>query len=180
MLDEILEDQRKQGRDKSTSYKIKSFKHLRPQCHNLSNSQSHSLLSPVKTSPVIQPLSVAGLSTASYAQLAINPQLFTHFSASNGQRHHAGARRADRDDHSATLERERELSEMVNQKLHRLRQDAVEKKDSSGIHKEPGQRTVKSEEDPYLRSEEIDETEGLRDVEKVVLGRKASKKHKSK
>lgn len=86
----------------------------------------------------------------------------------------------DRDNHSATLEREHELSELVNQKLHGLRQEAVEKKDASGIHKEPGQRTVKSEEEPYLRSEETDETEGLCDIEKVVLGRKASKKHKSK
>lgn len=177
VLDEILEDQRKQGRDKSTPHNIKSFKHLRPQSHNLSNSQSHSLLSSVKTSPVIQPLSVAGLSTASYAQLALHPQLFTHLSASNGQRH-AGASSKDRDDHSAMLEREHEL--VNREKLHRLRQEAVEKKDVSEIHKDPGQRTVKSENDPYLKSEEIDETGGFHGTEKVVIGRKALKKHKSK
>lgn len=181
MLDEILKDQRKYGRDESTPCNIKSFKHLQPQSHNLPNSQSHSLLSSVKTNPAIQPLSVAGLSTPAYAQLTLNPQFFTHLSASNGQRHHAGASSKDRDDLSVMLEREHELAEMVNQeKLHRRRQEAVEKKNVSGIHKEPGQRTVKSENDPYLKSEETDVTGGFHGIEKVVIGRKALKKHKSK
>ncbi|XP_070768770.1 glucocorticoid modulatory element-binding protein 1-like [Enoplosus armatus] len=171
VLGEILEDQRKQGCDKSTSYKMKSLKHLRPQRHNPSNSQTHNLLSPVKTSPVIQPLSVTGLSAASYAHLTINPQLFTHFSASAGQCHLAGAGRTDRD-HRATLEGD-ELSETRNQEaLHRFGQDGVEREDISGIHTEPGQRTVKFQ--------EVEDAEGLHDIEKVVIGRKASNKHKSK
>ncbi|KAM9353631.1 glucocorticoid modulatory element-binding protein 1-like [Symphorus nematophorus] len=171
-MDEILEDRRKPGCDKSTSYKIKSLKHLRPQHHNPSNSQTHNLLS-----PVIQPLSVTGLSSTPYTQLTINPQLFNHFSATTGQRHHAGAGRTDRDG----LEREHELSEMGDQeKLHRLREEGVEKEDASGKHKEPGQRTVQFEEEPHLRSEEAEETGGFHDIETVVIGRKASKKHKSK
>ncbi len=170
-----------QGCDKSASYKIQSLKHLRRQRHNPSNSQTHKLLSPVKTSPVIQPLCVTGLSAASYAQLTINRQLFAHLSASAGQRHPAGASGTDRDGHSATLEREHELSETRNQqKLRMLGPEGVEKEDTSGIHKEPGQRTVNFQEDPHLRSEEVEEAEGLHDIVKVVIGRKESKKHKSK
>ncbi|XP_070692095.1 glucocorticoid modulatory element-binding protein 1-like [Pempheris klunzingeri] len=181
VLDEILEDQRKQGCDKSTFYKIKSLKHQRPQRHNSSNSQTHNLLSSVKMSPVIQPLSVTGASSASYAQLTINPQLFTHFSASSVECHHVGAGRTHGDGHGVTQERERELSKTGKQeKLHRLRQEGVEKEDTSGIHKEPGKRNVKFQEDPHRRSEEPQETESLHDIEKVVMGRKASKKHKSK
>lgn len=175
VLDAILEDQRKQGRNKSTSNKIKSLKYLQPQCRNLPNSQSHSSLASVKTSPGVQPLSVAGLSAPSYAQL------FAHLSASNGQHHHVGAGRTDKSDHSGTFERERELGELANQeKLHRLRQEAADKKEASGIHQEPGQRTLKSEGDPYASIEEIDETEGLCAISKVVTERKLSKKHKSK
>lgn len=179
VLDEIFEDQRKQGCDKSTSSKMK-FKHLRPQCHELSN--SHSLLSPVNTNPVTQPLSIAGLSTPSYDQLNINHQLLAHFCASNGQRHHARGtcQRTNRDDHSAVLERGNELSELVNQKLYRLRQGAVENREASRINKEPGQQTLKSEEDTYLRGEGTRETEGLCDSEKVVFAKKALKKHKIK
>uniref|UniRef100_A0A3Q1GNL6 Glucocorticoid modulatory element-binding protein 1-like n=1 Tax=Acanthochromis polyacanthus TaxID=80966 RepID=A0A3Q1GNL6_9TELE len=180
MLDEILEEQRKKSCDKSTIYKTSSLKHLRPQRQSQSNSQN--LLSSVKTSSVIQPLSVPGLSAASYAQLTINPQLFTHFSALTGQHHRAGAGRTDRDGHGATLEREYEISEAGNQeKVHRLGQTGSEKKDTSGIHKEPGQReTVKFREDSGIRSDAAEETEGLHDIEKVIIGRKASKKHKSK
>lgn len=167
----MLEERRKQGCDKSTSYKTLSSKHLRPQRH----SQTHNLLSPIKTSPVIQqPLSVTALPAASL--LNISPELFTHFSASTGQRLHAGAGRADRDGHDATLEREHEFGEMGNQE----KGGVEEERDTSGIHTEPGQRTVKFQEDPQLRSEEVEETEGLHDIEKVVIGRKASKKHKSK
>ncbi|XP_037641715.1 glucocorticoid modulatory element-binding protein 1-like isoform X1 [Sebastes umbrosus] len=170
VLDEILEERRKQGCDKSTSYKTLSLKHLRPQRHNPSNSR---LLSPVKTSPVIQPLSVTGLCAASYAQL------FTHFSASTGQRRHIGVGRTDGDGHD---DGEHELGETgKREKLRRLVQDGVEGgEDTSGIHKEPGQRTVKFHEDPHLRGEDVEETEGLHDIEKVVIGRKVSKKHKSK
>lgn len=78
------------------------------------------------------------------------------------------------------LEREPQLSEMVNQRLHRLRQEAADKKEVPTIHKEPVPRTVKSDGDPYLRSEETDDMEGIHDIEKMVLGRKVSKKHKSK
>ncbi|XP_028435397.1 glucocorticoid modulatory element-binding protein 1 isoform X1 [Perca flavescens] len=177
--DEMLEERRKQGSDKSTSCKTLPLKHLRP--HNPSNSRTHNLLSPVKTSPVIQPLSATGLSAAAYAQLTINPQLFSLFPGSTGQRHHARAGRMDRDGYNALLEREQELGETGNQdKLCRLGQEGVEGEDTSGIHKEPVLRTVKFEEDHHLRIEEVEETEGLRDIEKVVLGRKASKKHKSK
>lgn len=182
MLDEILAERRKQGCDKSTStsYKIESLKHLRPQRHNPSNSPTRNLLSPVITSPVIQPLSVTGVSSASCAQLTINPQLLTHFFASTDQRHHVGAGR-DRDGHSVMLEREHKLSETGNQeKLHRLGQESVEKDYTSGIHKEPGRRVAKFQEDARRRREEAEKTEGLDDIEKVIIGRKASKKHKSK
>lgn len=84
----------------------------------------------------------------------------------------------DRDAHNTTLERERELGEN-QEKLRRLGQAGVEGEDTSGIHKEPGQRTVKFQGDPHLRSEDVDETESLQGIEKVVTGRKASKKHKS-
>lgn len=67
---------------------------------------------------------------------------------------------------------------MGNQeKLHRLRQEGMEKEDASGIHQ---QRTVEFQDDPHLRSQEAEETEGLHDIGKVVVGRKVSKKHKSK
>ncbi|KAI3360444.1 hypothetical protein L3Q82_002339 [Scortum barcoo] len=181
VLDEILEDQRAQGCGKSTTFKIQALKHLPPQRHNTPNSQTHNLLSPLRSSPVIQPLSVSGLSAASYAQLAINPQLFAHLSASTSQRHHAGVCRMDRDGHIATPEKGHELGgrERGNkEKLQRLGQEGVEKEDTSGIHKEPGQ-TVKIQEGPHLRSEETEETEELHDIVKMVLGRKASKKHKT-
>uniref|UniRef100_UPI0037E85C24 glucocorticoid modulatory element-binding protein 1-like isoform X2 n=1 Tax=Semicossyphus pulcher TaxID=241346 RepID=UPI0037E85C24 len=171
VLDDILEDQRKQGYDKCPSYKIHSLKHLRQQRHNQLN-----LLSPVKTSPGIQPLSVTGLSAGSYAQLAINPQVFTHSFASTGRGYRAGAGRTDRDGQSAGMKREQEISDMENQqKCHRQGQE-----ESSGIHKEPGQRTIKFQKGPHLNREEKEEAEELHDIEKVVIGGKVSKKHKSK
>ncbi|XP_034409446.1 glucocorticoid modulatory element-binding protein 1-like isoform X2 [Cyclopterus lumpus] len=179
--EDILEERRRQGCDESTSYKTLSSKHLRPQRHNPSNSQTHHLLPPVKTRPTPQPLSVTGLSAAAYAQLLINPQLFTHFSASTVQRHHIRAGRRDRDGHDAPLRREHEFSEPGNQeKLRRLVQEGEEGEDTLDIHKELGRRTVKYREDPRLRSEDVEETEGLYVIDRVVLGRKASKKHKSK
>lgn len=84
----------------------------------------------------------------------------------------------DRDSHSPSPERQHEASEVGNrEKLLRLRQEGVETEDASGVHR---QRTVEFEDDPHLRSQEVEETEGLHDIEKVVMGRKASKKHKSK
>ncbi|KAF3839942.1 hypothetical protein F7725_018659 [Dissostichus mawsoni] len=161
-FDEILEERRKQGCDKSPSYKTPSLKQLPPQRHTPPNSQTHNLLSPVKTKTVIQPLSAAP-----HAQLTINPQYFTYFPASTGQRHHSGAVMKDRDGHDATPERERELG--------MLGQNGVEGEDSSGVHKKPAQRTVKYQ-DPHLRSEVVEEEEGLHDIKKVVIGRKSSTK----
>lgn len=180
VLDEILEEQRKHGHHKSASCTTKSWKNLQPQCHKLSNSQNHSLLSFVKSGSVIQPLSFAGLSAAPYSQLAINHQLFTHFSASNGQRNNAGASRTNKDDRSATLEGGCEFSELVNQeRLLRLRKEAVEN-NVSEIHKRPGHTTVKSVEDPRDRVEATSDTGCLRASERVFSGRKVSKKHKVK
>ncbi|XP_042280294.1 glucocorticoid modulatory element-binding protein 1-like [Thunnus maccoyii] len=180
-LDEIFEERRKQACVKNASHKHASLKHFRPQRHNPSNSQTQNLLSPVITSPVIQPRSVLGLSAASFAQITMNPRHFTHFSASGGQRHHAAGGRMDRDDRSTTLEMEHELCETgKREKVHRLGQEMVKKEKTSGIHKEPRQRTVMIQEDPHLRNEVVEETESLYDTEKLVLGKKASKKHKIK
>ncbi|XP_041650163.1 glucocorticoid modulatory element-binding protein 1-like [Cheilinus undulatus] len=176
VLDDILEDQRKQGLDRCPTFKIHSMKHLRQQRHNPSNSQTHNLLSTIKANPGIQPLSVTGLSAASYAQLAINPQIFTHSSASTGRGHHAGAGRADRDGNSAGLEEDQKLSDMgIREKLHRRGQE-----ETTGIHKEPEQRTIRFHVDPHLRNQEGEEAEGMHDFKKVVIGGKVSKKHRSK
>nr|XP_020511883.1 glucocorticoid modulatory element-binding protein 1-like [Labrus bergylta] len=171
VLEDILEDQRKQSFNKCPS-----MKHIRHPCHNSSNSQSHNLLSPIKTSLGIQPLSVSGLSAASYTQLAIDPQVFTHSSASAGRVHCAGVGRIDRDCQSAELERDQELSEMgKRKKLHRRVQE-----ETSGIHKEPGQRTIRFHTDSHPGSRAGEETEGLHDIEKVVIGEKISKEQRSK
>lgn len=181
MLDEIFEEPgRKPGFEKRTSYKKASLKHLRSQRQNPSNNRTHNVLSPVKTSPVSQPLSVTGLSAASFAQLNINPQLITQFSASTGLHYHM-----DKDSQSTMLQRHHEVCDMRSQeKVHQLGEEGEnveeEEEDTSGIYKEPGQRTAKSREASHLRSEEVDEAEGLHDIEKVMVGRKASKKQKSK
>ncbi|KAM3614022.1 uncharacterized protein V6R79_008672 [Siganus canaliculatus] len=165
VLDEILEDQRKQGRDKNRSYKMKQS---RPQRHD---GHLHNLLSPVLASPMIQPLSVARLSAASYAQLC------THFSASSGQNHHTAPNRMDGDYHRATSEKGHVPSETRNlKKVHRLREQAMEKEDASGLHRDTGQKTAAVKEDPEGGAE----TQCLPDTEKVVIGRKAAKKHKIK
>lgn len=141
--------------DKSTSLKL-----LRRQRHNPSSSQTQSVLSPVKTSPVFQPLSVTGLSAASYAQL------FSHVSALTGLHHHNRVGRMDRF-------RNHELSELGGkEKVHRRAQE------TSGNYKEPELRTGKSREALHLRSQEEEETDGVHDIEKVII--KSSKKHKSK
>ncbi|XP_030604879.1 glucocorticoid modulatory element-binding protein 1-like [Archocentrus centrarchus] len=180
-FDELSEDERKQSCDKRISRKASSLKHLRTQRKSQTSSHFQNLLSSVKTATVIQPHSVTGLCAASCTHLAINPQLFAHFSAFTGQRHHAGSSRTDRDVKSGTLEGEQEISEADNQeKFHRPGQEGNKRKDTSGIHKEPGQRSVKFWGDSRVRSEGNEATEGLRDIEKMIMGRKASKKHKSK
>lgn len=176
MLDEIFEERRKPGFDKRTSHKRASSKHLRTQCHNPSNNRTHNVLSPVKTSPVTQPLSAIGLSAASYAQLTINPQPFAHFS-STGQHCHM-----DKDSQSTMLQGDNEVCETMSQeKVHLQGEDgAEEEEDTSGIYKEHGQRTAKSGEASHLRSEKDEGAVDLHDIEKVMKGRKASKKQKSK
>lgn len=66
------------------------------------------------------------------------------------------------------------------QRHHRVRGAGESRKEVSGIRRELGQRTVRSEEDLHLRSEETEETCSVRDIEKILIGRKVSKKHKSK
>lgn len=176
MLGEPVDERRKRGRDKSTS-----SKHFRPQRHNLSNSQTQNMLSPIKTSPMLQPCCPTGSPAASYAQLSISPQPFTHFSASAGRHHHTTAGRMSRDGRSIILEKNHVHTETVSkEKLHQLGKEGVEKGATTERYKEPGQRTDMSRVAPQLRSEEVEETEGLCDIERVIIGRKASKKHKSK
>lgn len=158
VLDEILEDQRTKSRDKSSSCKVKPLKQLRPQCHR-------SPPCAVKPISVVQQLSIAGGSP--YAQLNINPQLFTSFSASNGQRHHARGSRRNKGQHDGVLERE--LGQMVDQeKIPRPKQEAL------GNLREPADRTV---EEPHDRGAETHNAASLCEFERAVLGRK---KHKSK
>ncbi|KAK2910413.1 glucocorticoid modulatory element-binding protein 1-like isoform X2 [Channa argus] len=130
VLSEIMEEQRKQG-----CYKNTFSKRFRPQRYNPSNRQTQSVLSPVKTSPLISPLSIAGFSGASYAQLSYRPQLFTDFSTSTGRNHLS---RAD----SVTLGRVHEYSEPRSQKKpHQLGLQGVKKENTSGSDKDPDQRT---------------------------------------
>ncbi|XP_029958614.1 glucocorticoid modulatory element-binding protein 1-like isoform X2 [Salarias fasciatus] len=159
VLDEILENQRRHSCDKSTS----SLKHLRPRRQSQSDDRIQNLLSSIKTNAVIQPLSRSGPPAASYAQL------FTRFS---GQRHHAG--KTDGDSQSESGEAGRPG------KVQRLGQQDDGGKHTSGIHKEPRQRTVKLQEDSQISREEAEETERRDDIEKVIIDRKSSKKHKSK
>ncbi|XP_026150246.1 glucocorticoid modulatory element-binding protein 1-like isoform X2 [Mastacembelus armatus] len=171
--DEIVEEQKKQSCDKNTSYKSAASKLLRNERHSSSNSQTQNVPAPVKT--VIRSLSLTGLSAASYAQLTTNPQLLTHLPASTGQHQHPRAGRMDKEGQSAMVERNPELSETQSREL---AQEGVMKENTSGIYKEPGQRAVKPPADPHLKSDDV--REGLHEIEKVIIGRKASKKHKSK
>ncbi|XP_042084988.1 glucocorticoid modulatory element-binding protein 1 isoform X2 [Haplochromis burtoni] len=178
-FDELSEDKGKQSCDKGTSKKAASLKHPRTQRKSKTSSHPQSPLPSVKSATAIQPHSITGLCAASYPHLTINPQLFAHFSAYTSQRCHAETGRTDRDVHSATLEGDREISEADNQeKFHGLGREGNKRKDTSGIHKEPGQGSVKFWEGSHVRRDEA--TEGLHDIEKVIMGRKASKKHKSK
>ncbi|XP_037309173.2 glucocorticoid modulatory element-binding protein 1-like [Pungitius pungitius] len=159
--DEILQQQKRQTRDESRSHKPQSSKHLRLQRHNCSHSQTHNLLSPVKSSAGIHPLSAAGLSSFAHLMLPLNPQLLGHFSASAV--------------HNAKLQMEHEISETGNQeKLRRLVQYGVDAEDVLDIHQELARRTARHQGDPRLRSERVKETEG------ACVINKGSKKHKSK
>ncbi|XP_004560035.2 glucocorticoid modulatory element-binding protein 1 [Maylandia zebra] len=178
-FDELSEDKGKQSCDKGTSKKAASLKHPRTQRKSKTSSHPQSSLPSVKSATAIQPHSITGLCAASYPHLTINPQLFAHFSAYTSQRCHAETGRTDRDVHSATLEGDREISEADNQEeFHGLGREGNKRKDTSGIHKEPRQGSVKFWEGSHVRRDEV--TEGLHDIEKVIMGRKASKKHKSK
>lgn len=151
VLDEILEEQKKKSRDKSSSCKMKSLKQLRAQCHRISPRS------------VIQPLSIAGGSP--YAKLAISPQLLTTVSTSNGQRHHARGSRRHKDQHNSVLERE--MVQMVEpEKIPRLKQEAV------GTLREPADRTVK---EPHARVAETRQAGSPCDTERVGFGRKKRK-----
>lgn len=119
-------------------------------------------------SPMIQPLPFTGLSPESYAQLSLNPNLFTLLSASDGQHRHG---RRLRDGHSDAVEGEEQ------ERLQWLRQ---EEEEQLAVLTEPRQRTAKFQEGPYLKSGDNKEQESLDDVGKDVQGRKASKKHKRK
>ncbi|CAN9513968.1 unnamed protein product [Ophioblennius macclurei] len=173
VLNDILENQRKHSREKSGSHRTSCPKHLRSKRQSQPDNHIQNLLSSIKNNTVIQPLSVSGLPAASYAQL---------FSAFAGQHlYNTGADKTDGDSQSAVLERESESSEAGRpEKVHRLGQQDNDKKDTSGIHKEPRQRTVKFQQDSHISSEETGETERLDDIGKVIIGRKSSKKHKSK
>lgn len=158
VLDEIMEDQWKESHDKSSSYKMKSLKQVRAQCHRISARC-------VKPSSVIQPLSIAGGSP--YSKVTIDPRLLTTFPTSNGQRHHARGSRRSKDQRNSILERE--LVQMVDpEKIPRLKQEAV------GTLREPADRTVK---EPHARVAERHEAGRPCDTERVGFGRK---KHKSK
>lgn len=179
-FDELSEDERKQSCNKRTSHKASSLKHLRTQRKSQTSSHFQNLLSSVKTATMIQPHSVTGLCGASYTHLAINPQLFAHFSAFTGQRRHIGASRTDGDVQSATPEGEQEISEADDQEtFHRPGREGNRRK-GTGVPKEAGQRSVKVWGKRHVRSEEDEATEGSHDIEKMIMGRKASKKHKSK
>ncbi|XP_076016818.1 glucocorticoid modulatory element-binding protein 1-like isoform X2 [Genypterus blacodes] len=111
------------------------------------------------THPAIQPLSVAALSASSLAQLTTIPPHFAHFSPSVPGRRHRGTG-------VVTPEREAELGE---------RED-----DASGMCRNATPRAVKLGKDLRLIGEDFEETGSFHDIEKLVAGRKGSKKHRSK
>ncbi|KAM8870123.1 glucocorticoid modulatory element-binding protein 1-like isoform 2-T2 [Spinachia spinachia] len=170
---EILEQQRRQACDESRFHQPQSLKHqntTRLERHSRSDRQTHNLLSPVKTSPAIHPLSVAGLSSYAHLMLPIDPQLLAHFSASAIQHRHVTAGGTDGEAHNGRLEMETGNPG----KLRRLVQDAVEPEDVLDIHQELGRRTVRLQEDPRLRSE------GVCVFNQGPVGRKVSKKQRRK
>lgn len=66
------------------------------------------------------------------------------------------------------------------EKTQRLVQEIAKKEEISGIHKDLGASDVKFQQDHQFVSEEVDETEGVHDSRMAGLGRKASRKHKTK
>lgn len=141
-----MEEQRKKQSDKSTS-----SKRIRTQLRGPSNSQTQNVLSPVRVSPGLQPLSLTGLSATSFARLSANPQLFRHFSATPGGQH----------------------NETKSQEIHiQLEQEGVEKEDPSRSNKEPRLMDVKSQVTSQLRRKEAEDAESLCDIKKVIMGRK--------
>ncbi|XP_028985176.1 glucocorticoid modulatory element-binding protein 1-like isoform X2 [Betta splendens] len=167
VLNETLEDQRKQGCEKSTS-----SKHARPQHQNPSKSRAHHMLPPGRTRPVVQALAPTASSTAPHAQLSITPQLATLFPASAGRPHRTGADGMIRDDRNAKLERK-------NHKHEGTGSPGNPHHGTTGSCREPGRRISESQVAPQLRSEEAKKTKSLCDIERVIIGRKASKKQKS-
>ncbi|KAM4735268.1 LOW QUALITY PROTEIN: glucocorticoid modulatory element-binding protein 1-like [Anableps anableps] len=127
VLDEISEEHRKQSCNQSRSYKTSSLKHLRPHCQNQLK-RYNSLLNE-RTNTVIHPLSFAGLSAASHAQV------FSHFSAPTGRSHLVGADRTEG-----------------------MGQSGNEKKDTSGKNKEVKQQTVLLVGDGQIRCDEVEKT----------------------
>lgn len=176
VLSETVDDRRKRACEKSTS-----STHIRPQHQNLSKSRTHSMIPPSKTRPMIQALAPMGSSTASYAQHSINPQLLTLFSPSAAWQYRTGADGVIRDGRRAKLERKNHKHDGTGSqgKLHQLGPEAVENDDTTGSCREPGWRISESQVAPQLRSEEATETKSLCDIERVIIGRKASKKQKS-
>lgn len=155
MLDEILEEQRKQSRDKSSSRKTKSLKPLRAPSHRVSPRS-------IKPSPVIPPLSNPVAGGSPYAELTANPQLLAAFPTSNGLGRDARGSRRNRDQRHAVSERE--LVQMVGpEKIPRLGQEA------GGTLIEPADRTVT---EPQSRVAETREAGSPCGTERVGLGRK--------
>ncbi|KAM4581350.1 glucocorticoid modulatory element-binding protein 1-like isoform 2-T2 [Odontesthes bonariensis] len=160
-LDDIVEDQRKQSCNRSRSSKNSSLKHVRP------HPRTQNLLSSIRRSTVIHPLSVTGLSTASY------PQLFTHTSAFSRKCQRAGASRTYRGD----SQRDQEIGEAGNQeKALQLGRESSEKEDASGMHSETGWRRVKLLGESHIRCKVKEETQELYGTENIIMGRKTSKK----
>lgn len=148
VLDQILEEQRKKIRDKSSSCKTKSLKRLRTSPRS------------VRPSSGIQPLSIAG--EPSNSKLSIHPQLLSTFSTSNGQRHHTRGSRRSKD---SVLGRET-VQAVDPENIPRLEQEAV------GALREPPDRTLKEH---HTRVAEKRQAGGPYDTERLGFGRKKRK-----
>ncbi|KAM6909692.1 LOW QUALITY PROTEIN: glucocorticoid modulatory element-binding protein 1-like [Xenentodon cancila] len=152
VLDDIPEGQRKQSSNKNRSDKISSQEHVGYQHHSQMTSCNQNQLS----STVIRPLSVSGYS-ASHAQL------FTQFTADHRVRVRNGQ--------SSTLDKEQRISKTGNQ---------LGEEDTSGMHKNTGQRTVKLLQDSQIRSEELEAKNGTHIPQNSIVKRKPSEKRRSK
>ncbi|CAG6015757.1 unnamed protein product [Menidia menidia] len=119
--------QRKKSFNRSRSYENKFFKRARPHPRTQNSPSS------IRRSTVIHPLSVSDVSAAPYPQLVNQTYSFIP------KCHRAGASRTDRRDG----QREQEISEAGNQEeAHQLGQESSEE-DASGMHNQPGWRTLK-------------------------------------